>query len=104
MSCYCDYDRPAFSTIKFVTARKPHKCYECSRTIPTGSEYEYTAGSWDGDFQTFKTCEQCAGLRDSLSAGGCWQYGELGEEYMQYLYHNLPSKELAKAQFDKVMK
>lgn len=38
-------------------------------------------------FDTFKTCERCAGVRESLMAlGYCHPaYGDLREDYLEYL-------------------
>lgn len=86
MGCFCDYDRPAFYEATERTARKRHRCCECGYDIQPGEKYEYVSGKWDGQLGSFHTCEACADLRDSLSAGGgCCQHGGLEEEYHEYL-------------------
>ncbi len=58
-----------------VTARKPHPCCECRLPIRPGERYERTVGVWDGDFQSYATCEFCVWLRErvigSESEAGC---------------------------------
>lgn len=87
MNCSCDmdYDAPAFSSIKFRVARRDHKCCECRNVISKGSEYQYVSGMWDGVIHTYKTCTNCADLRDSLSDVTCWYYGGLSDAYNEYL-------------------
>ena len=52
--------------------------------IVAGEEYQYISGKWDC-FDTFKTCEKCADLRDSLMDVDCPALGELRESYVEYL-------------------
>lgn len=52
-----------FATTRTVAARKDHRCGECFRAIAPGETYERSAGSWEGDFWTMKTCSHCAALR-----------------------------------------
>jgi hypothetical protein len=75
-----DYDvGPEFHDANVVKARKAHRCYECRRTITAGSYYESVVGKWDGDFLTFKTCLDCMNIRDGLTCGSGFTYGELWE-------------------------
>lgn len=81
-SCSCDYDAPEFCDVTTVKARKQHKCYECRGPIKPCESYERTAGKWDGDFCTFKTCELCSELRHWARISVpcfCWIYGDLHE-------------------------
>jgi hypothetical protein len=81
-ACDCDYDAPEFCDITTVKARKPHRCYECRGSIKPGESYERTAGKWDGDFCSFKTCALCRELRRWAVISVpcfCWTYGELHE-------------------------
>lgn len=84
-ACCIDYDPPEFCSTTWKYARKEHKCCECRATIQIGECYEYIAGKWEGDFQTFKTCEKCADLRDSLMDVDCPALGDLRECYVNYL-------------------
>ena len=44
-------------------ARKPHKCWACLRTIPTGEVYIcYPGKNNAGEFQTTKLCYECVFL------------------------------------------
>ena len=83
----CDWDSeaPSFFRETWVKARKEHKCCECGEVIKNGDEYQYIAGSWEGDLSTFKTCERCADLRDALVEIVCPEFGKLKEAYWQYL-------------------
>jgi len=81
MECSCIYvgnedDIADFHSKKIQTARKPHSCSECKRVIEPGESYEYVAGSWDGFFQTYKTCEDCLSIRNQFFCDG-WFYGEI---------------------------
>jgi hypothetical protein len=84
--CSCDYEPSRFYTRKWVTkSRKKAFCGECGNAIEPGSAYEYVAAFGDG-FSTFKTCERCADLRDSLvGENGCVVHGKLVDEYFEYL-------------------
>ena len=84
-SCCIDYDPPEFFTSTMRKARKQHKCCECGGIIEYGEQYQYISGMWDGCFYTFKTCEKCEDLRDSLMDVDCPSLGDLRECYMEYL-------------------
>jgi len=58
--------RPDFIKHSVRTAKQPHQCCECGMAIAALEQYEYTAGAWDGDFRTFKTCLPCVEIRDEL--------------------------------------
>jgi hypothetical protein len=36
--CFCGYDAPSFYVAEVRTARKQHKCYECSGAILPGDK------------------------------------------------------------------
>ena len=86
MSCCIDYDdQPSVYREEYKKARKQHKCCECLSCIHIGEKYQHITGLWDGRWQTFKTCEKCADLRDSLNQVICISLGELREEYKEFL-------------------
>ena len=90
MECYCDFDEPEVFEEKFRVARKAYKCCECHEPILPGERYLWTKGLWDGDWRVFHTCECCEEDRKQLeSAGMCWTYGGLQEEWGQ-LYDGSP--------------
>ena len=67
-----------FCSEQMVTARKTHTCTECRRTITPGERYERTAGKWDGELHSFKTCRHCLEARSWLSDNcGGWLFGEV---------------------------
>lgn len=62
--CWCDYDNaPEFYHAAISTARKPHRCEECSGRILPGEKYEAVRAKWDGSVSTVKTCQHCVDLR-----------------------------------------
>lgn len=82
--CYCDYEPAEFySTRRVKSARKQHQCIECRRTIKPGEGYDSTSGKWDGHFETFLWCTNCAELcewaRISVPCF-CFCYGNLHED------------------------
>jgi len=83
--CCIDYDPPEFFIQIYRKARKEHKCCEYRATINKGDEYQYTSGKWEGKIDSFKTCEKCADLRDSLEKVYCPAYYDLRDSYKEYL-------------------
>ena len=51
-------------------ARKNHWCCECGGVIQKGEKYEHHSGQWDGEWQVFKTCLDCADIKDRLFCEG----------------------------------
>jgi len=84
-ACCTDYEPPEFYKERWIVARKTHICCECKAEIQKGEMYQYITGKWDGMLETFKTCEKCAGLRESLNDVWCVALGELKFEYREYL-------------------
>lgn len=73
-----------------VKARKMHKCGECRRDIQPGSEYERTSFKWEGKFETYHVCFDCAEIREAFD---CSEAGEaliIGEMW-SYLEQNFAS-------------
>lgn len=86
LDCYCDYPYPEFVRETDRKARVPHKCCECGATISPGNDYRVIAGCWGGQFNTFKQCEACADLWDSMAdLGFCLEYGNLRQDHQDYL-------------------
>ena len=83
-TCCIDYDAPAFYNERYQTARKEHRCCECGGVIKPKERYQLITGKWDW-IETYKTCEKCADLRDSLSDVSCPTLGDLRECYVNYL-------------------
>jgi len=73
MSCDCAYVDVDCSGIileqRLYKARKQHQCCNCGRVIESKEEYEKAVGIWDGDFDTYKTCEACLSLRAAFFCG-----------------------------------
>ena len=83
-------------------AKKQHHCCECHQKIKIGEEYKYTVGKWDGEFLTFKTCEKCSNLFESLVDFGCPTYGDMYDAYWEYLSTIFDSTTQISAQYLKV--
>lgn len=89
-SCGCVYsDGDEGESCDFMNtneqkARKKHRCTECRRTISPGERYEYTAGSWDGDFSVYKTCEHCLSLRKEFFCN-TWVYTSVIDDLQYHL-------------------
>lgn len=64
----CDCERPSCYTKTTPRARKRHQCCECRGWIDVGEQYQYISGIWDGSGSSYKTCPQCAALRDRIQA------------------------------------
>jgi hypothetical protein len=80
--CSCDYnEQPKVYDQSIITARKPHKCYECRQVIPVGAKHERMKGLWD-TWEEYRTCQKCLSLRGiMLETEGCtcWTFGEVLE-------------------------
>jgi len=91
----CDGDSAEFASTRMVTAKKPHLCSECNKTIAPGEEYEYMCGKWDGDFETYKTCIDCASIRNAFFC--TWCYGtvieDLSTNFIEGCGFDVPSSE-----------
>lgn len=69
------------------TARKTHRCCECKREIQPGEKYHFHHGVWNGRGASYKHCEQCFNLADTITRemSGHWDsdegiaFGGLGE-------------------------
>lgn len=86
LSCECDYNRPDVFKTTYHKARKHHVCYECGSQIKPGETYEYIFGVWDGNSDSFHTCEKCADLRDSMTEiGYCMTFGNLKSDHAEYI-------------------
>lgn len=84
MDCFCDYEHPSiYNPTKVAAARKEHKCSECRRVIKPGESYENAFGIWEGERNTFKTCQHCLDLREWVKAHVpcfCWAHGNTRED------------------------
>lgn len=89
--CMTDYDPPTMHSARIRTARKAHKCGECSRQIEPGEKYQYVSGVWDGDFDTKKTCRHCL-VGQELLIRECrgFIYGGIQEDLQDHVSEALP--------------
>lgn len=69
------------------TARKPHVCDQCGRTISPGERYHRweQASDYSHGIETTKTCDQCHGLARDLWAAEVRGEDDYGRECYVYL-------------------
>lgn len=75
--CSCDsYSYPYRSAMR--TAKKQHKCYECSLPILPGERYQYATGKCDGSWFESHACPRCLDLIEFVTAHVpcfCYEHG-----------------------------
>jgi hypothetical protein len=65
--CMIDGADPTdFHKTEARTARKEHRCYECSRKIAPGERYQRTTALFGGSFDHHATCAHCAAAESWL--------------------------------------
>ncbi len=78
ISCYCDFDPATLYFAEVVTARKPHRCDECTMLIAPGERYERAKMLADGHWSVFATCADCLPMAEWVSRNcGCRLHGDL---------------------------
>lgn len=74
--CWCnDFEAPSVLDDTLRTARKQHRCYECSRPIVPGQKYHDISGCWDGSWSDYKVCQRCERVRLALAEYEKEDYG-----------------------------
>lgn len=63
-------------------ARKPHKCSECYRIIQAGETYNVQRIVFDGDANSYKTCQHCQVVKS-------WLVKECGGYVYQGVYDDI---------------
>jgi len=61
--------------VQMVTARKPHPCDLCSRTISQGERYQRSAGMDGSSAWTWKECAHCEAIIDVIERDVDGSYG-----------------------------
>ena len=84
-TCCFDYEEPTVHREEFRKAAKEYKCCECGSEINIGDTYEHVTQLYEGTWATYRTCEPCADLRESLSEVSCPYYQGLAECYTEWL-------------------
>lgn len=74
---------PDICTETNPVARKRHQCCECMGWIEPGERYQSVAGLWDGSWLTYRTCPDCADIRNHFRAFGPWYYGSLRDDLFE---------------------
>ncbi len=78
-----DLDIPDVWREKIIkSARKRHRCYECTRTIEVKESYHYAFGVWDGNAEEIRTCIHCR-------MPAKWLITECGTYHLGYLYSEI---------------
>lgn len=62
------------------TARKPHKCCECGKTIQPKEKYEYYSILYDGRWTNYNTCLVCREIGEAFCCDGRL-FGELWSSF-----------------------
>lgn len=82
--CDCDAEYPSFINDSHPKAKKDHNCCECRGTIKSGETYHNYTGLWDGEFSTYKRCEDCFSLIEKIAKAhdgcNCISFGFLYRE------------------------
>jgi hypothetical protein len=84
-----DGEAADFYVEQIVTARKPHKCYECSTVVVPGQKYERVTGKWDGELGRYTFCLFCSEVSKVFSCGDGRMFGVLWEDMTEYAFPNL---------------
>ena len=81
-----DAELPSVMDETYPKANRKHRCCECGSDIKKGDKYQKVKGCWDGEWQTFKTCMDCADLRHHLTepTEGGPAFGYLEEAAQEY--------------------
>lgn len=88
--CYWggDMEAPAFYTETYPHARYDWRCSECKRKILTGTKYQYVRMLFEGDWESYRTCNFCrAIIRDYC--GGVHPHGDLAEMLLECMGYDL---------------
>jgi hypothetical protein len=72
-----DDESPQFYFETRRRARKPRRCCECGRAIPSGETYVRKAGKWDGRTASYDTHLACEDLRDFIEEVVCGGHGHI---------------------------
>lgn len=80
--CLSGYDGDSATPYleQWRTARKQNKCCECKRSILPGQRYQFVSGRWDGDWLSYRTCEDCYHIRMAFACDGTWVFETLWED------------------------
>lgn len=81
--CDCSDNPAKFYKSNKVKGRKEYECAECLRIIRRAEVHEYVSGMWEGDFATFRTCQQCL---DTIAAMelDCFCHTRLVDDVSQF--------------------
>ena len=70
---------PQLSNESRPRATTRHRCCECSDTIEAGDRYVRFKGRYDNEWRSYTTCGACDTLREKVSDGDGYIFGELGD-------------------------
>lgn len=59
---------PSVSDERIRKARKQHRCSNCGALIGVGDQYTHIKGRWNGEWESFKECSNCAAVIRNFNA------------------------------------
>ena len=59
-------EAPSVYSTSYPKARREHRCCECDGTIFKGERYHIFNGCWDGEWDSFKSCDDCQAIRKEI--------------------------------------
>ena len=66
--CFIVDERCDVWNVTTPRARKSHHCYECGCEIPKGTLHERINAMFDKEWNTYRCCVSCVGIRASVEA------------------------------------
>ena len=98
MECWCDYEPSTIWRESKPKAKTRHVCTECRGPILPGEQYQREESLFEGDWQTYKTCQRCLNIVAYVTAHVpcfCWYrqglYAEGGAvDTCDYYAHDAP--------------
>lgn len=92
-------EHPSVYNMIVRTARKDHKCCECSGVIQKGEQYNYHSGVWDGEGASFKVCFDCDALRAYMDSDVRYEEERTAFGNIRYDMGNFDDPEYLAARF-----
>ena len=83
------------SDAKIITARKPHQCEECDKTIQPGERYERISQLYEGEWSRMSVCLMCSEISIALSCDGR-SIGNMWEDIRDNVFPNMTTGCLTK--------
>lgn len=88
-----------FWDVRWVKARKSHRCSACGTRIDVGTRYNRFSGKFDGDMFSIATCSDCYWIREAFT---CEQDEHIPSEVLWDTMHENVFPEMTTACLGKV--